>query len=215
MEVRPVEHGHPSAPIFGYHALDSVGDIERLVLSIESGIDANRRAGAGVGPKRFAFALHIIRHHCAGGFQNSLGGAIVLLQPDNADPRIIVFEIQNVADVRPTPAINGLIFIANHADVLVALGQQPHQLVLRAVSVLILVDHQIVQAVIVGLARGFIVEQQPHCFQQQIVKIERIGVVQRLLILIEDHRQPGHARVHGALVKILRRLFFVLGFANR
>ncbi len=55
-------------------------------------------------------------------------------------------------------------------------GEQAHQLVLAAVGVLILVDHDVAQAAVPGFARGLVVAQQAHGFEQQIVEIERVGL---------------------------------------
>ena len=107
----------------------------------------------------------------------------------------IALEIQNVADVRAAPAIDRLVFVAHHADVAVRLGEQAHQLVLAAVGVLVFVDHDVAQPAVPGLARGLVVLQQAHGFEQQVVEIERVGGAQRLFVLLEDRgqllRSPG------------------------
>ena len=100
-----------------------------------------------------------------------------------------MLEIQDVPDVGAAPAIDRLIFVAHHADIAVLFGQQPHQVVLRAVGVLILVDHHVAEPPVVRLARGLVMLQQAHRFQQQVVEIQRVGVAQRLLVLLE---QRGH-----------------------
>ncbi len=42
---------------------------------------------AGVGPQPLALALLVVRHHRAGGFQDVLGGAVILLQADDLGVR--------------------------------------------------------------------------------------------------------------------------------
>ena len=84
--------------------------------------------------------------------QDVLGRAVVLLQADHARPRVVALEVQDVADVGPSPAVDGLVLVADHAHVLPDHGEQPHQLVLAAVGVLVLVDHQVLEAPVVGSA---------------------------------------------------------------
>ena len=89
-------------------------------------------------------------------------------------------------DVGAAPAIDRLVLVAHHADVAVLLGEQAHQFVLAAVGVLILVDHDVAQAAVLGFARGVVVLQQADGFQQQVVEIEGVGVAQRLLVFLEE-----------------------------
>ena len=74
---------------------------------------------AGFGPELLALARLVVLHHRAGGRQNVLGGAVVLLQPDGLGVRKVALEIQDVADVRAAPAIDRLVLVAHHADVVV------------------------------------------------------------------------------------------------
>ena len=97
-------------------------------------------------------------------------------------PGKVALEIQNVADVRAAPAVDGLILVAHHGDVAALFGEQPHQLILAAVGVLILVDHQEFVAAVQAFSRvGCIVGQQAHGFEQQIVEIQRVRFQQLAL----------------------------------
>src|SRR5205823_13915724 len=60
------------------------------------------------------------------------------------------------------PTVDRLVLVAHHADVLMRSGQQPHQLVLHAVGVLILIDHQVDEAPIVRFSGSLVMGQQPH-----------------------------------------------------
>ena len=64
----------------------------------------------------------------------------------------VLLELENVADIGAAPGVDALVLVAHGADVLVLAGQQLHQLVLRAVGVLVLVDEQIAIAALVALA---------------------------------------------------------------
>ena len=143
---------------------------------------------------------------------SSLSG--ILFQPDHARPRKIVLEIQNVLDVRAAPAIYGLVFIAHHADVAVRLGEQLHQLVLAAVGVLVLIDHDVAQPAVVQPTSGFIVMEQAHGFKQQIVESQGVGGEQSLLVLVPDHGQLARRWIVRLAIKILRGLFQIFGMAD-
>ena len=101
---------------------------------------------------------------------------------------IVLLEIENVADIGAAPAVDRLVFVAHHADVIVRCESRPHQLVLAAVGVLILVDHDVAQAAIPGVARVLVVIEQADAFEQQIVEIERVGLPQRFLVFFENGR---------------------------
>ncbi len=64
------------------------------------------------------------------------------------------------------------------------LGQQTHQFILAAVCVLILVDHDEFKLPVVAQPQSFIVFQQPDCFEQQIVEIECVRLLQALARIV-------------------------------
>src|SRR3546814_20970039 len=68
------------------------------------------------------------------------------LQADHLGAGEIVLEAQDVADFAATPAVDRLIVIADAAEVLVALRQEPQPEVLRHVGVLVLVDQAVAPA---------------------------------------------------------------------
>ena len=149
-----------------------------------------------------------------GGGQDVLRRAVILLQADGLGVRIIAFEIENIADIGAAPTVDGLVLVAYHADIAVLFGEQAHQFVLAAVGVLILVDHDVAQAAVPGFARGVVVAQQAHGFEQQIVEIERVGIAQGLLVFLVERCHGLGLRVDGLLVDIGRRLLQILRMAD-
>ena len=59
-----------------------------------------------------------------GGVQDVLGGAVVLLQPDDTRTPELPFEAEDIGDVRAAEAIDTLVIITHHADVFRLIGQQ-------------------------------------------------------------------------------------------
>ena len=98
--------------------------------------------------------------------QNVLRGAVILLQPDDFGLGEIALKFQDVADISAAPGIDALVFIAHHADVLLAARQQAHQFILRTVGVLILINQQILEAAVVALAHFAAGLQHARRFQQ-------------------------------------------------
>jgi hypothetical protein len=83
-------------------------------------------------------------------------------------------------------------------------GQQLHQLVLRAVGVLILVDQYIAIAALVALADfagGF---EQAHGFEQQVVEVHGVVLAELVLVGLEDVGDALAGRILGAEEIILR-----------
>ena len=66
------------------------------------------------------------------------------------DPGIwkVRLESQDVANVRSAPGVDCLVLVADDADVAAWLRQQTHDLVLRPIRVLVLVDHHVVVSAI-------------------------------------------------------------------
>ncbi len=156
----------------------------------------------GFGPKPFAFALGIVGNHRAGGFENVLGGPVILFEPDHFGIREVALEIEDVADVGAAPAIDGLILVTHHADVLVGLGEQAHQVVLAAIGVLVFVDHDEFETAIHLEAQIGVVGEQPHGFEQQVVEIERVGLAQAAFVLFVDGGELRGLLVGGGAVDV-------------
>ena len=93
-------------------------------------------------------------------------------------------------------------------------GQHPHQLVLRAVGVLVLIYQNVLKAAIVivpHLRDGF---QQAHRLKQQIIKVQRVRLSQLFAIFLVD---VGHALGLGVgrmQVNFLRVEHMILGPGN-
>jgi hypothetical protein len=106
----------------------------------------------------------------------------------------VVLEGQNIAHICSPEAVDRLIVITDHRHVAMLRAEDLHELVLRLVRVLILIDEQMQKTVLVILANGVGFTKQRHRAQQEVVEVERRRTVQLALI------RPVNARdllLHG------------------
>ena len=110
-----------------------------------------------------------------GRVQNIGRAAVILLQLDHRCVGKVLFKIQDIADIRAAPAIDGLIVVAHHAQVAAFTGNQAHQLILGVVGILIFIHMHILKAALIVFQHRRMLHKQLQGFDQQIVKIQRVG----------------------------------------
>ena len=101
------------------HRLNLFADPAGLFLAIPMTDEADLFTVLGIRPKRLAKSPFVARDDRGGGSEDMRCGAIVLFQPNNMCAVEILLEPQDVAHLGPAPAIDGLVIIANAADILV------------------------------------------------------------------------------------------------
>ena len=79
-------------------------------------------------------------HKTVGVFDNAIGAAVVVFQTNGFRVGKVPAEVQDVLHFGTTPAVDGLIVVAHHANVLMALNKVFDKTKLNAVRVLIFVD---------------------------------------------------------------------------
>ena len=164
---------------------DVVGREEGFVLAVGGFVVSDLGAALARRPEVLAFAANVVGDHRRGGLQNVLRGAVVLLEADGFRLGKILFEFENVADVSAAPRVNRLVFVTDGADIVAVPGEHSHELVLRPVGVLVLVDQEILEAAVVVFAHGRGRLQQAGRFEQQVVEVEGIGLAEFFAILLE------------------------------
>ena len=189
--VHAVQHGvvlPVPPPAIVHHDLPH--HIVGLVSLVEADLYGDHLPRSVLGPQGLALAAHVVADHGVGGVQNILGGAVVLLQPDGPGPGVLLFKAEDVLDVGPPEAIDALVVVAYHADVLPSPGQQAGQHILHVVGVLILVDEDIAELVPV-IFQGLAVRlQKLHRVQDDVVKVQGIGIPQAAVIGGIDPAHP-------------------------
>ena len=92
--------------------------------------------------------------------------------------------------------------------------QQPHQLVLRTVGVLVLVDQQVAIAALILFARLPAGLQQANGLKQQVVEVHRVVLREFFFVDLEDVRNALFQRVGRCQEVLLRIDHVVLGPRN-
>ncbi len=117
--------------------------------------------------------------------------AVVALQPDDVSAGKILVELLDVFDAGTAPAVNRLIIVANHHQVIVAAGQHAQPGVLHSVSVLELIDQDMAEAALIVVQQAGIVQPQLVGAQQDFSKVHHAAALTGLFI-------GGIDREHGA-----------------
>ena len=165
--------------------LDPVADHAGLFIRIPQADDADFLPLLRIlppGAQGLAKPPFIMRDQTRCGGQDGRGGAVVGLQPDDLRTFKILFEAQDVFHLRAAPGVDGLVVVADAADVAVALGQQPQPEVLHHVGILVLVHQDVAEAAVVVGQHVRMAAQDFRHVQQQIAEIRRIQRAQTRLV---------------------------------
>ena len=195
LRVRAVENGDVNGRVFAVKDADRVGNVLGLGFRVAP---FKKRQIASRGTRRleiFSEAPAIVRDDARGGVENFLRRAVIFLQANDARAGIILVKAENVADIGAAPAVDGLILVADDAQVARLVYEQPQQIVLHAVGVLVFVDVNVAETRLPGGARFRKFAQHLNGAQQQIVKIERAGLAENVFVLRIHFRGGNSQRV--------------------
>jgi hypothetical protein len=98
----------------------------------------------------------------------------------------VLFEVEDVGDFGSAPRVDRLVVVADHDHVVVRGGQKTHQLELRFVGVLVLVDQNVAKALLPFREHLFAAPKKAHRFAHQIVEVEGRKPAQRGAVLRID-----------------------------
>ena len=185
------------------------GDKFRLITLVSCFIDGELFTRSIFRPKLFLLAVDVVLNHRIGCRQNVFGRTVVLLQFDGTGFGIIFLKVHDVADIRATPAIDGLVRVTYDTEIVMLGCQNFGQLILGTVGILILVHQNVLEAVLILDADFLMFFEQEHRHHQQVIKvhgvvgtqflgIERIDLSHLLLeevIRIAGHRLGAHQLV--------------------
>ena len=158
---------------------DEVGLLE-LVAAAEVG---DAVAAFAVGPETLVLAVAVLADDGGRGIEDDLRRPVVAFELDDVRLAEILLEIEDVPQVGAAPLVDRLVRIADDGEVAVHLGEAADQHVLRAVRVLVFVDHDEPELFgVLGSYRRRLLEQVDRP-EQQIVEVERVALLQRLQVV--------------------------------
>ena len=173
LRIRSVKHSKPACVLALRHQLPNLlTNPCRFLPLIACPIQADALTRTLLRPKCFILSVCVERNHLIGGIQNIRGRTVVLFQLDDLRIRKILFKIEDIADIRAAPAIDGLIVIADHAKVAALRSQQPNKHILRVVRILIFVYMNIAQLTLICLQNRRMLGKQLKRFDNQVIKIQ-------------------------------------------
>ena len=161
---------------------DLIGHILGLVVLVHGGVDLELLPLPCLSPQLFAFTALVVADNRIGGLQNVLSGAVVLLQANGAAAGILFFKGEDVLNGGSPEAVDGLVIIAHHAEVLIAPRQGGGQQILQIIGILVLVNENVAEFPPVIGAHLFKLLKQPHRVQDDIVKVQGVGLPQPVLV---------------------------------
>jgi len=203
--VDPVEHhvvARP-APARGDLRGDPRGDCVGLVALVGVGDQSHGHALAVLGEQVLLLAVDVVRDQLGGDAEDPLRAAIVLLEPHHAHVGEVPLELEDVVQVGPAPAVDRLVRVAGDGQIRMVQGQGPAQQVLGEIGVLILVDEDVLVAVVERAADLRVLAEQRDRVQQQVVEIGRVCPRQLGLIGQIDLLDQGAKGVTGPRFVVL------------
>ena len=148
--------------------------------------EAHRSSFAHGRDERLLVASGVVSDDGVRRLQNRTGRAVVRLETDDLRPLEVAVEAEDLPDVRSPEAVDRLVVVSHHADVPVLGRDLAHDLVLRVVRVLVLVDEDVAISLPAEIADPGVLLQEPNGVEEQIVEIEASRAPQMLLIALPD-----------------------------
>ena len=167
-------------------ALGLLANPARFLGPVPDSDDLDQGAVAGIGPQALAKTTFIMRDEAVGGAEDVAGRAVILFEANGRGAGEILFEAQDIGNLRTAPRVDRLVVVADAAQVVARMSEELEPFVLRRVGVLIFVDQNVAEAIaILGEDFGLGAEDHQHV-QQQIAEVAGVeGFEPRLIRGVE------------------------------
>src|SRR6218665_1845394 len=141
-----------------------------------------------------ANSLGVGRYHMVGRAQDGVGGAVVLFELYDLELREVDGQLFQVVQRGAAPAVDRLVIVAHGGEMPTLAHQQPQQLVLRAIGVLVFVHQHMAQRCLPFGAQFGKVAQQP---QRQADQVHVLVGRQALFVACHQRGDAALAVVCG------------------
>ena len=211
LRIRAVEHGDLAQRAVRHReALGLARDELALLLVVVGLVLGERLAVRALRPEGALDVAAVVFDDRAGGVEDRLRRAVVLLQQVGGRVGEVAQEVLRIARVRRPPRVDALVRVAHDADVAVALGELARERVLRRVRVLELVDEDVPVLARAPRPRLLRFAEEPHGLHEQVVEVERGGVAQALLVALVGARDDLLEVAFAAALEVVRALHLAL-----
>lgn len=134
--------------------------------------------------------------------------AVVLLELHDVCARVALAEVEDVAPIRPSPAVDALVVVADDGEIAVHARERMDQPELRVVRVLELVDEDVAEAAAHLLAELVVLLERQHEPVDEVTEVHGSGAFLPGLVLVGDLR--GDVLVVAAQIVAVRDLLHLL-----
>ena len=141
-----------------------------------------------VGEDRLLRAIRVVGDQFVGGGQDGRGRTVVLLELEDLRALEVFLEAQDHSIVAAAPRIDRLVVVTDDRNVLVLVGEQRDEPVLREVDVLVLVDQHVAELRLIPHARLIVFFEERDRARDQVVEVEPVGLLEAPLVLTIDLR---------------------------
>ena len=148
------------------------GNVHALIPLVGGGVALDLVAVAVVGPQVLALSPPVVADNGVGSLQDVPGGAVVLFQADDPGVLVLTLEGEDIFNGGTPEAVDGLVVVTHHTDVLPAPGQKTGQQVLEVVGVLVLVDEDVAEFPLVVLPHVGVLLKETDGVEDNVVKVQ-------------------------------------------
>ena len=148
---------------------------------------AARFFGGGLhGHEAFGHAVAVCADERISRHGDLRGRAVVLVHHDGARARETLIEVEQVLDVGAAPRVDGLVGVSDDEQVAVVALEHLHELMLKPVDVLELVDHDVFEALLPLEAQVLAATEDLEREDDQVVVIEAEAFLLLIQIAVEQ-----------------------------
>ena len=162
------------------------GDPLRLLLGIRRMVTEDAFSVRQRGDQILLDSIAVFGDQRVRGLQNLRRGAVIFRHQDRLCAGVVRFKLHQVLHVRAAPGVDRLVRVAHDEEIFVVAAEHLHQLILQAVNVLKLVDHDVFQPLLPLEADLRILLKDVEGEFDQIVVVEREAFLLLVEIAVED-----------------------------
>ncbi len=152
--------------------VDVADDLFGFLGLVGEGGETDRVGCAAVGDEAFVVATSIVAYEGIGEVEDLIGAAVVFLEADDFGAGKDVLEIEDVFDFGTAPAIDGLVIVADDAEISVGADEGFDEGELEAVGVLVFVDLDEVEALLLAVEYFGVFEEELVREEEEVVEID-------------------------------------------